>query len=330
MQGYNMFDVAYRELELDPEVAKKILEIFGIGGREINGLFVIESVDDWIARVVNKMKQDVRDSIIGNSQLRDYLSGVVEFVNLHPVIMNEHIRSDTKLDNDFIHEEDKRMKKQLYRMPRRGTTNEKFFAGERLCRYANYVDALPPVLTGMSTADIMTNTIRGQAAFGMGFVNPNVFSAQWGGANPKVIEGTLETRFRNGDLDSDLLYGLYKTIFDDFERLGLPIKENDKNTLLGGLEKMRDNEIRLGKLYVMLRTLVDLLEFFKNSCCETLILPREISIHDIKSRQEVIGFLKKAVCDMEDCISKNSQTQNSVCNNLVRHFGTLFQSLAAQ
>ncbi len=324
MKHHNLFDIAHDELEnMNPDVAIKILEIFGVGGRQLGGIYVVESLDEWIERAVRKWKPEVRNSIINNQQLKDYIAGVIDFVNSHPAIMNEGmVEADASVViEENLHDEDKRMKKELFRRPRPNSNNAKLFEGKGLYRYANHLEALPPMLTGMTTADVYSNTLRGQVVSGLGFV--------MSGGNRKVWEDTLEKRHATKDLDSDLLWGLFNSVMTDLKNAGLPLKKEDEDTLRQGLDKLREQEIKLGKLYTMLRTLADLLEFFKNSCCETLVLPKNISINQIKSRQDTIAFLTSAVCDMEDCIAKNAKSQNNVCNNMIKHFGTLFESLGS-
>lgn len=330
MKNHNLFSIAHKELNINPDAAVKILSLFQIGTRLINDVYRAESLDDWIERYVNK-RHNIRDLIVNNQPLKDYLCGVIDFVNANPAIINNGMIEGTQGSvNDDIHEEDRRMKKELFHRPASNTPRGKFFDGKELSRYSAYNEQLPPMMSGMSFADPYSNTLRGQVYSGMGFMGMGQEGMMMRGGNgARVYEETLQKRYAGNDLDSDLLHGLFKSVIHDMDSAGLPLRDSDKDNLLKGINQITQNEIKLGKLYVMLRTLVDLLNFFKNSCCEQLALPKDISINQIKTRQDTIQFLKKAICDMEDCVSNNVKSQNNVCNNMLKHFGTLFESIGA-
>lgn len=343
MRDANMFQVAYTELnKMHPQSAIAILKLFGIETYDADGITRVESLDDWIAREVNNWKSDVRNAILNNQQLKDYLYGVINFVNDHPSILNDNIvDGDNAAPQEKDHEEDTRMDKQYFVQPRKNSAAEKLFDGARINRWIDNREAMP-LISGMVGADVYSNTLRGQLNAIHGFTTPGFGVLNMiGGAparttiqspsgNIELWENTLEKRYGNNDLDSDLLYGLYNTVLTDLRRAGLPLKQSDEDELLKGIEQLRENEKKLAKLYMMLRTLADLLTFFKNSCCEPLNLPKNVSIRDLKSRQHTIAFLKNAIFDMEECVAKNAKSQNNVCNNMIKHFGTLFEKLGSK
>lgn len=326
MQYNNLFDVAHKELILHPESAIKILNLFKIGGKIIGDTYIVESLNEWIDRKVMKFDASTKNSILRNNNLQNYLLGVIDFVNANPVIMNEDLADKVQhVGEDKIHEIDIRMGKQLYHRPQSGTRQAKLFEGKELCRYSDYNNQLPLNFASMSKADMYTNTFRGQAD-NMGLFDANIPPFMVGG-NSRVYEETLEKRFENNNLDAHLLLELFNSVIGDLKSAGLTIKKGDNDALLSGINKIVDTQRKLGNLYTMLRSLVNLLEFFKNSSSEHLVLPKQVSIHQIKSRQDTIAYLGKSVCDLEDYISRNVRSQNDVSNDMIKHFGTLLQAL---
>lgn len=331
MKHHNMFEQAQIELKnMDARVARKILKLFGIECSNENGTFVVESIDSWLERVVNKSDANLKKNIVDNHQLLSYLAGVVSFVNSHPAIMNEHIR-DVNPQNrqpDQIHPEDILMKKQLFRRPNPKSSMGKLFAAESVNRFVQNRVLLPPMLDGLTMMDKYTNTLRGQFQV-LPFRSLNLAGGALSNA-ARIQQETLEKRWDTKDMDSDLLYGLFQSVYSDMQKVGLPIDDKSMNDVKEIIEKIKKTEKKLADIYIMMRTLADLLEFFKGSaCCDTAIvnMPRSISITQIKTRQDTINYLKKAINDMEECALKNGRNQNNLCNEMLKHFSTLFEAM---
>lgn len=335
LRDNNLFDVAQKELEgIHPEIAIKILKTFGIGGKSVNGIHVVESLNEWMDRTVSRLKPDVRDAIVNNMQLRDYISGVIAFVNANPAIMNKNLSESANVKiqaPEEVHQEDVKMCKELYRRPKVDSKKELLFTGLRLGNYASSVSALPPSLVSMSAPDFYTNSIRGRSPLSLTIPGIALGFGQMGGGlnSSKIYEEKLQKRASSGEMGSALLEGLIKSVVSDLERAGKTIKQSDLEAMMKGINQIKRNEEKLIELYVMMRSLVDLSDFFKSSCAENVV-PKEISIRDIRNRSDTIAFLKDSINKMEDCIDRNVNSQHTACNGMIQTFASIFETAGQQ
>lgn len=315
----NLFDVAQSDLKnVHPSMALRILKTFGVNPKIVNGLEYAESENEWINNTVLKLKNaDVRNAIIGNNQLRSYISGVIAFVNANPTIMNSHL---TDIQPVPVIDDPDPYGKAFFHKPIRGNDKSSLFNGQALSlrNLVNYNNIfVHPV--SMSRRDFYTNTLRG---YGLGY--------QIGGANTsKLFEDKLEKANLKGEMGSSLLNGLMDSLIKDLKNAGTPLKKQDIDAITKGINQIKRNEDKLIELYVMMRSLVELSDFFKASCTEN-VSPREISIRQIRSRQDTVAFLKDSINKMENCIEKNVNSQQSACNEMLKSFASILETAAGQ
>lgn len=329
LRDSNLFDVAQKELQgIHPDVALQILKTFGVGGKSINGVNVVESLNEWIDRVVRKLRDDVRDAILTNRQLKDYISGVIAFVNANPAIMN-HNMTENQIVNVPENEEDQ-MGKKLFHKPSftKNSNPKQLFASisNGLNSYLGVSKYLPPSLASMSSPNRYSNVIIGahpmfsQVAFG-----------QIGGANTgRLFEEKIEKRNASGEMGSALLEGLMNSVIRDLKDAKTPLRQQDIDAIKKGINQIKRNEEKLIELYVMMRTLVDLSDFFKASNPTFNLQQKDISVHQIRSRADVIKYLQNSINDIENTLSKNVNSQQSACDNMVRTFASIFENAANQ
>lgn len=328
LKNQDLFNRAHNELTgMHPEIAIKILKTFGVNGKKVGRIHVVESLHEWINRIKSSLSPNIYNAIVGNNQLKNYISGVISFVNANPAIMNPDLTDAQNIQvPDEIHPEDAAMGKTgYYRRPSMTSQAGKLFIGNHLNNYYNNVNALGHMsFANMGSADMFTNTIRGQVMGNManiGFLN----RGQMGGNSGKLFEDKLNKKHMVGEMESALFEGLLNSVVKDLEKSGTPLRREDQEAIMGGINIIKRNEEKLAELYVMLRTLVDLSEFFKASYNEK-VEPHEINIKQIRNRKNTIEYLTNSVGKMEQCIGNNVRSQSSVCNDMIKNFASIFES----
>jgi hypothetical protein len=95
LKDQNLFKVAYNQLQnVDPRIAVQILKTFGVGKTMINGIETPEDYNSWLRGIDNNIAdRRVRDAILNNNGLANYLQGVIAFVTANPAILNKNIDS---------------------------------------------------------------------------------------------------------------------------------------------------------------------------------------------------------------------------------------------
>jgi hypothetical protein len=76
----------------------------------------------------------------------------------------------------------------------------------------------------------------------------------------------------------------------------------------------------------MLRSLADLLTFFKATGCTPSKLPSTIKITQLRDRADVLAYLEKNVSQLRGCIDQNNNKQINACNDLMKYLGLLFET----
>ena len=316
LRDENMFTVAQDELQkMDPHVAIKILKTFGVRRTTSGNIDIMESYDSWMSGVVNSFDANVRTTIMGNPRLLDYVRGVIAFVNRHPAILNKHIVEDVEGDSlEDVNDYNKKMGKSWYENPSIGSSQRKIFDGGLLRGFAGSIYATSVPVTAMP----FTNTIIGAQ-----------FQLRQRGGNYGMIqlEASIQRKADRNELSSGLLFTLMESVFADLDAAGMKLNNVDQDRIRNGIKQVRDIEDKTFDLYRMLRKLADLLAFFKATGC-TANLPREVSIKQIRNgdRNDAVSFLQRNVMDLQGCIDQNNNKQNSVCNDLMKHFGILLET----
>lgn len=337
LRDSDMFKYAHDELKnMNPYVAVQILKTFGVTSSIKNNIEVAENIDKWLGRVQNAeggkntWTRETREAILSNKQLQLYLRGVIDFVNSHPTILNPKITSDEVQSHEYddeVHPEDRLMKKQRLVNPFASKKTKKWFEsqGQILGAFASNMRALPPMFPNFNP---YTNVIPGQPYGMMGMMGmPQMGMLQMGGNYPmsssvREIEEKLNRRYNGNETDTELLYALMESTMKELEVLKTPLKEGDREEIRKAFDKMNKNRQTMIDLHIMLRHLVDLLNFFKTSCCDNLE-ETEINISGLRSERGTIEQLKKSIGNLEGCITRNTDAQTSSCNTMLEHLSKI-------
>lgn len=96
LENINLYHLAGKELNLHPFAIPQIMKAFDIETIISNGLVVPVSFDQWsnhFENTITKGNKDVK-LIRANDSLRNYVRGVIDFLNKNPSILNKNVRSD--------------------------------------------------------------------------------------------------------------------------------------------------------------------------------------------------------------------------------------------
>ena len=316
LSNVNLFTVAQKELEnVDPEIAIRILKTFGfnkVSRQNSSEPVRVQSFQSWENTVAKDLSPNVRSSIIGNKKLCDYLKGVVSFVNSNPAILNPGMRNDQQQDATVVVNDDylKALGKNgVWKNPRPNTAQSKLFDSEMLMRGA---------LSHVSTPGMLTNPFT-NVTYSQGMVT-SPFGNLRGGSNSHEQSLIEKVNAR----EPNVLFALHASVLSDLERSGKKLNELDSDRLNNGMEEFNKIKERMAELFVMLRTLTDLANFFKSSGCVARDNEYNISLEQLRSRSDTLMFLKKNIGDLQQCIGDNASQQNSKCKELIGHFSSLF------
>jgi hypothetical protein len=324
LRDANMFNVAQSECEhVDPHVAIQILRTFGVG-RVITKdpifgeISAPQSFEHWKEKTVSGLKPALREAILTDNKLCDYLKGIIAFVTMNPAILNKHISQDNKaslanqpIDDPYITS----LKKTMYINPYQSEQEKKLFTAQTLTKLVKY-----PQISVTSPAHL-TNPFN-NVTYGGNAIGVPAYHSLSGGASSR--EESVMRKLKRDGPTSQLIETLMDNLFEEMKNGGIPLNEVDHARIKDGIRKLAHGEQKLAKYYSMLRALTDLALFFKSSGC----VPgdgevRELSLETIKNRSDTLAYLYQNIGDVQNCISDGIDKQNSKCKELVDFYSTL-------
>ena len=317
LKDENMFKVAHSELtNMDPDIAIQILKTFKFK-KNIknlpNGVTFTEpqSFEAWKNTVLqnpSEISQSARQAIEGNPKLCDYLKGVIDFVNKNPAILNPNWKESApeKLSEDpYIN----LLKKKVWKNPR--PEEMKYVDAKMLLQGV----ISPTLLTPGRLTNPFSNIIIGN---GLQFPGTRTM---FGGAN--VYEKSIINKINENGSIGNTMEVLFNEIHTDLKKAGYVLTTTDHHKLDNSFDELKKTEGRLSELYGMLRTLTDLNSLFRASGCVPAGYVGNVSIDNLRNRQEVIAYLTKNINDVQNCIGDNIANQNSKCVELAKYYTAL-------
>lgn len=317
LQNANLFEVAHEEFEnADPDVIVQILRTFGIGrvislDPILGEMSVPQSFESWKDTRLNELRPALRNAILNDTKLCDYLKGAISFVTHNPAILNKNLRSQLNMRSKSIENDTylKALGKTEYANLNETSIKHKLFDAQMFVKAITY-----PQIAITSRAHVtapFNNVITG----GGFIINPN--QSLMKGGNPSWEDSIMRKLKRNGNT-SYLVDLLMENLFSDMKSGGIPLNDSDYLKVKDGIKKLAHGEEKLTRYYSMLRALADLALFFKASgCVEPSDNIRELSLEDIVSRQDTLQYLYNNISSVQNCINENIQDQNSKCKELV-------------
>lgn len=290
----DMFAVAAVELEnIDPNIAVKILKAFGVQQKIENDYITVQSYDDWLRLVVPSLGQAFRDTLLANTNLLDYLRGVISFVQTNPAILNKNVSAST-YDKDLV-----ALGKTRPFVTPTETTSSRSFNG-LLLRNSALVGA-PAALPPLPWLNVASSPIF------------PVVGMQAGGGSD-TISG-VNDRIKNRGLSSDVLYVAFDSLIKDLARTGSKINELDSTRINNGFTQLAGMEKKIIRLYNALSGLTEILNFYKRASdgADLSVSTNNISASKLMRKTDVIQLLLKNIADMETCYGNNWAARNKLC-----------------
>lgn len=334
LASYDMFQVAEKELrEMDPYVAKKLMAIFHILPEEKNVVHngnIIKvlkpmTFKNWEQNVLNNTSvnpkgwtTEFRKILSSNSQLLQYVRGLISFVSTNYPILNEDKKLQGKniIDNDEREDEQVKLLKEygveLYQYPRKGTVEEVEFNTALVYQDVSAFKPLPLLATPYMNA-----------LFGGGMMNNNGIINSMGGGS--MIGGKYDN---DDDLGSTLIR-YYKDLENTgikFEKGTLEIIKNYANQLRIMQNKLHDmNEILAG-----LRKAVERAKCY-NSNWTNNIEGRTLDLDEItenKDNADLIKVLGSGINEYEICLDTTYNKLNEGVSKYVGYVDQLIKNVS--
>jgi hypothetical protein len=323
----NMFQVAHTELakDVDPNMAIQILRTFDIKQviRKhplIGDYGEPQSFDSWKETILPTLKPTVKDAILSNVKLCDYLKGVISFVSANPSILNKNWKGDNtniqeqqQIDDPYI----RALNKTLWTNPIPNSSDARLFENQMLVRGFN-----SPMMAISSPRNIVNpfaNVIQSR-----GTMMPS-FGMMSGGANS--YETSLIDKINVNGSIGETMEAMMTNVHDDLAKSKLSLTRENHLSLEKAFDTVKTIEKRLSDLHIMLRTLTDVTTLLKASGCLPADYTVNVSLENLKNRREVLTYLAQHVGDVQNCISNNMNEQNSKCAELVRYYSALVETV---
>jgi hypothetical protein len=325
----NLFNVAQSEFEnIHPDMAIKVLKAFGVGKKieqnpTLGTIGVPENFDSWRMNFLSRINNPAQRAAIEKSvNFQRYVRGAIEFVRQHPVIMNRHLKT-VKGANQNVQDmpEDpylKALNKKYFINPYPQSYEGKLMNSQLLLRSVQ-----TPVFAVTSPGNMVAPFPNVSTTIGAGSLVAPFGMMRGGGSG---FEDTINRKINRGELSSDLMYNMFADVLNSLKNTGVIIDNVDKERIQNGIDQVKSIENRSFGLYNMLRPLATVAEFFKATGCASSKQMVEMSINDIKNRADTIRYLQNNINDLQSCIGSNLNQQNSVCNELVKTFSSLFDT----
>lgn len=323
LRAANMFDVAQSECQhVDPAIAVQILRTFGIGKITVKDsvlgeINVPQPFDHYKTHTLAGLKPALRDAILNDNKLCDYLKGVIAFITTNPAILNKHISQDAKtsLVNQQVNDPYlDALKKTLYVNPYQTQQEQKIFAAQSLLKSVQY----PQI--AVSSPSQLTNPFN-NVTYGQNALNLPASRLLSGGS---PYEDSIIRKIKRNGSTAQLISTLMENLFTEMKNSGIPVNDVDRARINDGINKLAHGEKTLAKYYNMLRALTDLALFFKSSGCDkTQEELKELSLDTIKSREDTISYLYQNIGEVQNCINNGIADQNLKCKELINSYSIL-------
>lgn len=315
LSDQNMFSLVEKEFEgIDPEVAVEILKTFKFKKISKTDRQYVESqsFDSWKETVLNsgEIADNVRQAILGNPKLCDYLKGVVAFVNASPALLNPGWKGDTPMpesDDPYI----RALRKTTWVNPR---PEDMKYAESRML-LNTFSSPMMGITVPGRLINPFVNTVIGNGALYVPTRNMN------GGGNS--YEDALSAKINANGRISENMELMFADVHDDLKKAGYVLSDSDHFKLQNSFKELAKTENRLSDLHGMLRTLADLHSLFKASGCVSNDYVGNVSIENLKNRQDTLAYLKQNIDDIQNCINNNITNQNSKCAELSKYYSAL-------
>lgn len=302
-----VYNLAGRELEKkiqgNTQLIKELLKTFGIKIISENGELRPQNFDTWMFSLNGNLQQIIQK----NTKLQQYLRGVIDFVIAHPQIYNENYSEKNENPRDASNK------------------NVPFFINPSSDKH----NRLRYVAKSINQGNVFSNHIMPinkvlpiNAKFGP------LFGGLSGGGMDDYTNSIIR-KINRGERSSDMLVVLLQSVLTDLGEVGVNLHVNDKKSIDNAIKDIQRIESKTEDLVNMLRTLSDLLNWFKKTGYEHNIT-NNLNLRKFQKQRELLDMLTKNVAKMEGCINNNISKQDTLTTNVVEQLHKLLEQVTSQ
>jgi hypothetical protein len=270
-----LFDIAKSDIsKINPKIMRNIIKTFGFKiRRETDGVFRPPTFDNWMNS--STIPKEVKQLVLSNKKLKIYLSEILNIIRKNPSMLDENIE-EIKRDYSNI----------------------------GIKQFINPFNLERPKLNENIYRDLLMKTNMPQQLDIPFFVNLDNIRLQHGGSHLELMNQQVEK-------NSQKIKRLFENLFSELVSSGKELKDEDKERIMGAIDKYSKLEIQLNTLYeeIQMYANVNKLLVDSNGVEETDIA----EIHDFNQNKERINEAYKKI---QNKINKNLATQNNILNAL--------------
>jgi len=303
LQNQDMFKVAKSDVEkMNPHIALRLLKTFELTPRkETSGLVLPPAFDEWLNNILpRKVNSDTLNAIKGNTQLLNYIKGVVSLVRSNPAIINANGSVATEV-SDYA----KKIGLTVFVQPQYQTSRSVVpsILEQGILMSRQSAPSLPLTLQLGNPFNNNNNPLAN--ALNMCNHLPNVFNNMVGGSMSKPFDAVC--------VNANNLKTVFQTTYAEMERNGMQLADDDKATI--------DETIaRVAKLETQLVRVLEELKIY-NKLNSALSVPRgsvgieTVTLKDVVNRSE--PTTANQLASLTQSASQNLDQQNSYINDLI-------------
>ena len=340
LSALDLWKVAANDAQkVGPDMVKLVLRKFGVKGREetdSNGITykVPMSFDEWKQDVVSGFGEEVQKTILGNTNLINYLKGLIAICRSNPSILNKHNPSIIARENKPKILENLNIPR-YYNLSQVTKTPNEFFA--EILR-----NQTPPPPVSMSSFDPLllgnfsnVSYISPLSTYVPSLLGGNYYKTlKQSGGNPGAYNlasnlpglPSRGTSFNRGDKENEIIKdgsaskfrALIANIYNAFSDVGLQLHPDDHQKILAVVKKMENYENQFARLCTVLITIVKLARFYGVSL-ENVDRehPRVMkNLHEINNLDDIKDFIRCYVRDLTKNMMSNLTVQQATAYDL--------------
>lgn len=310
--------------KVGPDMVKLVLRKFGVQGYEetdSNGVKykVPMSFEEWKKDVVSAFPEDVKQTILSNERLLNYLQGLIGVCRANPNILNKNNPNIIARDTtpDYI----RNLNMRKYKIPNVSKKSQyEFFAESlRLAVQPHVVtqDLFNPITSGSfsNVAFVSPYTTAVPAMVGGNFYSTTVPSL--------ISRGTGDVMDRQAQIvkngSASMFSSLLATINNAFADTGLQLHPDDIARLTSVIKKLETYENQLARLCSVLINIVKIARFYGISL-ENVDKdhPRIMKLSDLHTIDDIRDFIRGYARELTKNMVANMSIQQSAAYELMQ------------
>lgn len=325
----NLWEIAADDAQkVGPDMIKLVLRKFGVKGSEEtdsngNKFKVPMSFEEWKNKIVANFSDDVKNTILNNPKLLNYLKGLIGVCRSNPNILNKNNPSIIARDNTPEYVKNLNMRK--YKIP----------SVSRKTQYEFFAESLRNATQPHVVTQDMFNPITSGSFSNLMFVNPltTMVPSMLGGNFYAAINPSLPTRGTGYDAmekqsqilksgSASMFSSLLGTIRNAFADTGLQLHQDDQAKLTAVVKKMETYENQLARMCSVLINIVKIARFYGIGLDNIdKDHPRVMKLSELNSVDDIREFVRGYAKELTKNMVTNMTIQQAASYELMNRVG---------